>query len=119
MKIITKLLFFFLFSCFLITPIIVKANIICNDGETSPTCEDCHKGCCSGHGGCTDNPNHSNSGSNSNNKSNSNSYFKEDEDYIKDDEVKNIILNSSVAVSIGTLFVYLCALLSKKGSVRK
>lgn len=31
----------------------VKANIICNDGSVSNTCTDCHKGCCSKHGGCT------------------------------------------------------------------
>lgn len=27
-------------------------NIICNDGTVSPTCQDCHRGCCSYHGGC-------------------------------------------------------------------
>ncbi len=27
-------------------------NITCNDGTTSPTCQDCHRGCCSWHGGC-------------------------------------------------------------------
>ena len=30
----------------------VKANIICNDGKKSASCDDCHQGCCSGHGGC-------------------------------------------------------------------
>ena len=30
----------------------VNANIICNDGVESPTCQDCHQGCCSWHGGC-------------------------------------------------------------------
>lgn len=32
----------------------VHANITCNDGTTSPTCQDCHQGCCSWHGGCLD-----------------------------------------------------------------
>lgn len=31
----------------------VSANIICNDGSVSPTCSDCHQGCCSWHGGCS------------------------------------------------------------------
>lgn len=30
----------------------VSANIMCNDGSESPTCSDCHQGCCSWHGGC-------------------------------------------------------------------
>ena len=30
----------------------VFANIMCNDGTESPTCSDCHQGCCSWHGGC-------------------------------------------------------------------
>lgn len=38
-----------------ILPINVKANIICNDGTVSNSCQDCHQGCCSKHGGC-DNP---------------------------------------------------------------
>ncbi len=33
----------------------VKAYIICNDGQESNSCNDCHQGCCSGHGGCLDN----------------------------------------------------------------
>ena len=33
-------------------PITVRANIVCNDGTTSPSCADCHQGCCSHHGGC-------------------------------------------------------------------
>lgn len=41
----------------LIIPITVSANIICNDGTESSTCQECHTGCCSGHNGCTDNPN--------------------------------------------------------------
>lgn len=31
----------------------VNANIICNDGTESPSCGDCHRGCCSHHGGCS------------------------------------------------------------------
>lgn len=37
---------------FVSSPLIVSANIVCNDGTTSPTCTDCHSGCCSHHGGC-------------------------------------------------------------------
>ena len=33
---------------------VIKANIICNDGSESATCSNCHTGCCSGHLGCTD-----------------------------------------------------------------
>lgn len=41
----------------LMIPSIVNANIVCNDGTESPTCIDCHTGCCSGHKGCTDRSN--------------------------------------------------------------
>ncbi len=34
-------------------PVVVRANIVCNDGTTSPSCSTCHKGCCSRHGGCS------------------------------------------------------------------
>ena len=36
-------------------PISSRANIMCNDGTYSPTCGDCHRGCCSHHGGCASN----------------------------------------------------------------
>ena len=39
---------------FLINVKSVYANIMCNDGTESPTCSDCHQGCCSWHGGCSD-----------------------------------------------------------------
>lgn len=46
----------------------VNANIVCNDGTVSSSCSDCHKGCCSQHGGCssgtTNNNNSSSRGSN-------------------------------------------------------
>lgn len=38
----------------------VKANVICNDGTTSTTCSVCDRGCCSKHGGCSDNEDNSN-----------------------------------------------------------
>ena len=46
-----------MFFCviFLIFPLMVKANIMCNDGTESPSCKDCHQGCCSHHGGCANN----------------------------------------------------------------
>lgn len=49
---------------FIFMPTMVNANIVCNDGTVSPTCTDCHRGCCSRHGGCTDNPNHGGNSSN-------------------------------------------------------
>lgn len=42
----------FLILIFLFFPLIVNANILCNDGTYSPSCTDCHQGCCSHHGGC-------------------------------------------------------------------
>ena len=51
-------------------PLVVNANIVCNDGTISPSCADCHRGCCSHHGGCS---NSSSSSSSSNSSSNSNS----------------------------------------------
>lgn len=48
-----------------LNPLVVKANIVCNDGTISAGCNDCHQGCCSRHGGCTDNPNSGSSSSNS------------------------------------------------------
>ncbi len=43
------------FIVILFFPLVVKANIVCNDGTTSPSCVDCHQGCCSHHGGCLSN----------------------------------------------------------------
>ena len=40
---------------FLLCPVVVNANIMCNDGTRSPSCGDCHQGCCSHHGGCASN----------------------------------------------------------------
>lgn len=33
--------------------IFLRGNIVCNDGTISPSCSDCHSGCCSHHGGCS------------------------------------------------------------------
>lgn len=41
-----------LIICFFINAQVVFANIMCNDGSISPSCSDCHQGCCSHHGGC-------------------------------------------------------------------
>lgn len=41
-----------LLMIFIIYPVEVFANITCNDGTISPSCSDCHQGCCSHHGGC-------------------------------------------------------------------
>lgn len=45
---------FLLLFCFVImfSYTNVFANIMCNDGTRSPSCGDCHRGCCSHHGGC-------------------------------------------------------------------
>lgn len=50
----------------LLVTIPVHANIICNDGTESPSCTNCHSGCCSHHGGCANNNYENNSESNSN-----------------------------------------------------
>lgn len=71
----------------LLAPSIVNANIICNDGTTSPSCMDCHQGCCSGHKGCTDNPH-------SNNKNNN---------FVSKKKYKKNKVNSTVAIIIGVL----------------
>lgn len=48
-----KYLMFLLFFFAVAFPISVSANIVCNDGSISTTCGDCHRGCCSHHGGCS------------------------------------------------------------------
>ena len=40
---------------------------MCNDGTESPTCSNCHRGCCSKHGGCASNIKRNSDNSNSNN----------------------------------------------------
>ncbi len=72
----------------LMIPSIVNANIMCNDGTKSPTCENCHQGCCSYHGGCA------NKKYNSNNKQNSINSKKK--------QKKNKV-NSTFAIIIGGL----------------
>ena len=56
----------FMVCFFLLNIQLVSANIVCNDGTVSPTCTDCHRGCCSHHNGC------SSSGSYTNNSYNNN-----------------------------------------------
>lgn len=51
----------FILLILIIIPINVYANIICNDGTMSPSCADCHRGCCSRHGGCSSSSTNSNS----------------------------------------------------------
>ena len=45
-------MFFLVIVVFFLSTEAVYANIICNDGTESPTCQDCHQGCCSWHQGC-------------------------------------------------------------------
>ena len=33
-------------------PVDNAGSLVCNDGTLSPTCDSCHSGCCSRHGGC-------------------------------------------------------------------
>ena len=47
-----KRIFITLFIVVILLPLKVKANIMCNDGTVSPSCQYCHSGCCSYHGGC-------------------------------------------------------------------
>lgn len=47
--------FYLLLILLLVFPCSIKANIVCNDGTISPSCGDCHRGCCSHHGGCSSN----------------------------------------------------------------
>ncbi len=61
---------------FLFLPLVVNANIMCNDGTRSPSCQDCHQGCCSHHGGCAYGGSDSSS-SNSNSYSNSNYVYQQ------------------------------------------
>lgn len=82
-----KKLAFILVFLFII-PIVANAKITCNDGTTSPTCETCHTGCCSGHNGCTNNPH-------KNNKKNSKLISKKKQ--------KKNKTNSFVAIIIGIL----------------
>lgn len=65
---------FVIIVLFLFLPISVKANIICNDGTESPSCSDCHQGCCSWHGGCR------------NNSYSNDDYEDEEEDYDEEEE---------------------------------
>lgn len=65
--------FVIVFMFFVLIPFNVKANIMCNDGSISSSCTDCHRGCCSKHGGCTSGGSPS-SYSNSSSGSSSSSY---------------------------------------------
>ena len=51
----SKNIFKILVLLFLLFPLMVNANIMCNDGTESPSCQSCHQGCCSWHGGCARN----------------------------------------------------------------
>lgn len=81
-----------LFIILLILPMSVSANIICNDGTISPSCQDCHRGCCSRHGGCSNSLASDNSNYNSyideGNSSNNNVKVSE-EDLLEKNENKN------------------------------
>ena len=62
----------FIIIVLLLLPITINANIICNDGTESKTCETCHQGCCSHHDGCLEENNNTYPQSNSTNDSSEN-----------------------------------------------
>lgn len=79
----------------LTTPIFISAKIMCNDGTQSPSCYDCHGGCCSGHGGCADN--YKFNDNDNNNYANDNYMITPDERYeTNDDENEKIYLNTPI-----------------------
>ena len=72
-------------------PIVVNANIVCNDGTISPSCGDCHKGCCSSHGGCSNSSSSSNSTNvetNTNNSSSSESTNSNNNNYTNNNVIE-------------------------------
>ena len=76
-------------------PIFISAKIMCNDGTQSPSCYDCHGGCCSGHGGCADN--YKFNDNDNNNHANDNYVTTPYEWYeTKDDEDEKIYLNKPI-----------------------
>lgn len=72
---IKKYLVIFIVSFLCFFPV-VNANIMCNDGTMSPSCENCHRGCCSHHGGCS-NKSHKELSSDSSYYSESSSKYRE------------------------------------------
>lgn len=83
-------------------PTVVNANIVCNDGTVSPSCSDCHKGCCSKHGGCSSGAsnNSSSSSGTTDNYSNNNS-LSSDSNYAvqystksNDNSIRRVTVNS-------------------------
>ena len=85
-------------------PIVVKANIVCNDGTTSPSCSTCHRGCCSKHGGCLTNFS-SGSSSPTDSKSNDTSLKKvnvDEEDILIVDNMVYVTTKESVMILVAT-----------------
>ena len=74
-KFILSFVLFLLFN-----PNKVSANVICNDGTTSPTCSVCSQGCCSHHGGCSSGKTKRNSVYNSKKTNNYNNEIQDDDD---------------------------------------
>lgn len=62
--------------------LILRGNIVCKDGTISPSCKDCHQGCCSHHGGCSNSSNfNKNKYNNYYNNTNGNSENNSDSDF--------------------------------------
>lgn len=85
----------------------VTANIVCNDGTVSKTCTDCHRGCCSGHDGCTDNPNHEYklTDSSTTTRTTTTTNKKADNAAMSNDDTKYYIFGTGVA--IGSVATYI------------
>ena len=81
-----KIIIIIVITLLLLSPYTVNANIICNDGTESSSCQDCHIGCCSGHNGCTDSPN------NNSYKNNGKKEEKHENNFSKTDFILTLLL---------------------------
>ena len=80
-------------------PITVNANIMCNDGTESPTCTDCHRGCCSNHGGCVSDYNENNYNNYESEEYEDNDlYISESEEYEKESEDDELLFCFELAL---------------------
>ena len=96
-----------LFVFIILIPMPAYANITCNDDTVSKSCTDCHRGCCSGHGGCTNNPNHG-SGSNitdSSTTTRTTTTKKVEDKSVSNDDFKYFIFGTGAAV--GSVVTYI------------
>ena len=95
-----------LIICFFINAQIVSANIMCNDGSKSPSCSDCHQGCCSHHGGCASSyyKNYNSSVDNENNQSYNEEYDDDKENDYIGGKIVTIMILAFWVILIGATF---------------